>query len=99
MPAANDFQKRVGEVQLLIAGDNMDQAIPRLMDFVKDFSKDDENLDEVIVLSASYSRLEKQERRGTMRFEELEMQRNKLLMQALELMRCIRKEVLIALPG
>ncbi|QYZ66479.1 MAG: hypothetical protein HPY30_11025 [Gammaproteobacteria bacterium (ex Lamellibrachia satsuma)] len=71
----------------MFADDNISEAIKRLMDFVRDFSRDNaDDLNEVIVISASYNRLNKAERRGTTAFDEIEQRRNKLLYQALALM-------------
>jgi hypothetical protein len=87
MPAANDIKERHFEVQMLFAEDNIDQAVKRLMDFVRDFAQDSsEHVNETIVISSSFSRLEKAERRGTLSYDEAEQKRNKLLYQALDLM-------------
>jgi hypothetical protein len=87
MASSNDLSQRYQQIQLLFADDNIGDAIKRLMDFVRDFSRDDkEDLNEVIVISASYKRLDKVERRGTAGFDEIEQRRNKLLYQALALM-------------
>ena len=84
--AANDVRQRRTEIQLLVAEDSIAEAIKRLMDYVRDFSQEEDPLNEVIVISASYRRLEKAERQGTLEFDTLEQRRNKLLYQALGLM-------------
>ncbi|CAK8711404.1 MAG: hypothetical protein CDV28_11819 [Candidatus Electronema aureum] len=90
MPAANDIKERHSEVQMLFAEDNINEAVKRLMDFVRDFSQDNsDNLNEVIVISSSFSRLEKAERRGTLSYDEVDQKRNKLLYQALDLMETV----------
>ncbi|MBL3589539.1 MAG: hypothetical protein DIZ78_08020 [endosymbiont of Escarpia spicata] len=87
MASTNDLSQRHQQIQLLFADDNISEAIKRLMDFVRDFSRDNaDDLNEVIVISASYNRLNKAERRGTTGFDEIELRRNKLLYQALALM-------------
>ncbi|RRS33347.1 MAG: hypothetical protein OI74_08120 [Gammaproteobacteria bacterium (ex Lamellibrachia satsuma)] len=87
MASTNDLSQRHQQIQLLFADDNISEAIKRLMDFVRDFSRDNaDDLNEVIVISASYNRLNKAERRGTTAFDEIEQRRNKLLYQALALM-------------
>ena len=79
---------------MLFADDNPVDAVNRLMDFVRDFSDGkDDCLNEVIVISANFRRLDKAERRGTAKYSEIETTRNKLLFQALELM-----DSVIALP-
>lgn len=93
MTAPNDIGKRTDEIRDLIFNDKVTQAVKRMMDFVRDFSGDKGDLREVIVISASYHRLEKAERRGTLHFEDLEERRTKLLFQALELIDGIVEEL------
>ena len=85
MVASNDIVQRYEEIQLLIADDKIPEAVKRTMDFIRDFSDDKDNVNEVIVISASYTRLEKAERRGVLTFDQAEPQRNKLLYQMLAL--------------
>ncbi|MCI5158200.1 MAG: hypothetical protein D3906_07110 [Candidatus Electrothrix sp. AUS1_2] len=90
MPATNDIKKRHSELQMLFAEDKIPEAIKRLMDFVRDFSQDDtDTLNEVIVISSNFSRLEKAERRGTLNYDEVDQKRAKLLYQSLELMEAV----------
>lgn len=86
MAASNHIQERSEEIQMLIASDSVQQAIKLLLDFIRDFSNDKEDINEVIVISSSYSRLEKAERRGTLPFEQVEIKRNQLLYQILGLL-------------
>jgi hypothetical protein len=83
--ASNDIARRRDEIKFLIADDNVLQALKRLLDFVRDFSDDTDHLNEGIVISASYARLEKHERRGTLPFQDVVQQRTQLLYQALAL--------------
>ena len=93
MVASNDIAGRSEEIQLLIAADNIGQATKRVMDFVRDFSEDREDLKEVIVISNSYTRLERRERQGVMEFDEAEKHRRKLLFQILGLLEAIEQEL------
>ena len=93
MVASNDVAGRSEEIHLLIAADNVGQATKRLMDFVRDFSEDRENLKEVIVISNSYTRLERLERQGLLEFDEAEKHRRKLLFQILGLLESIEQEL------
>ena len=86
MAASNHIKERSEEIQLLIASDSVQQAIKLLLDFIRDFSNEKEDINEVIVISSSYSRLEKAERRGVLPFEQVEMKRNQLLYQVLGLL-------------
>ena len=90
----NDIGSRCIEIQDLIAGDNVCQATKRLMDFVRDFSSQKEHLQEVIVISATYNRLDKYERRNTLSFNDLEVKRNQLLFQILDLLDEVQKQLL-----
>ncbi|CAK8717016.1 Effector-associated domain-containing protein [Candidatus Electrothrix laxa] len=88
MPVTSDIQERHSEVQMLFAEDNLKEAVKRLMDFVRDFGEEDsEHLNEVIVISSNFNRLEKTERRGTLSYDEAAQRRNKLLYQSLGLMK------------
>jgi hypothetical protein len=87
MASANDLPQRHTQIQLLFADDNSGEAVNRLMDFVRDFSRDNaDDLNESIAISAGFRRLDKAERRGTASFDEIEQRRTKLLYQALGLM-------------
>lgn len=93
MIPSNDIDKRHKEIQSLIADDNILQMLKRLIDFVRDFSDDNDYLNEAIVLSANYTRLERVERRGTLPFKDIEQSRNQLLYQTLELVDRIVQQI------
>lgn len=95
MAAPNSIQERTEEIQSLIAADNVPQAIKLLMDFVRDFTADKENVQEVIVISSNYHRLEKIERRGSIPYEQIEQNRSKLLYQILGLIDSIENELML----
>ena len=80
---SNDISKRCEEIQLLIAEDNIPQATKRLMDFVRDFSQDREDLNEIVIMSASYNRLRRKERGNLLNYDEIERKRNQILMSML----------------
>jgi hypothetical protein len=85
MIAANDIRERSIEIQRLIAADEMGRALRRLMDFVTDFSDNKDDLNEVTVLTATYTRVEGAQRTGILLFPDYLQQRTKLLYQALQL--------------
>ena len=85
MIAPNDINKRAEEIQDLIASDKIGDAIKLLLGFVRDFSEEKEDVNEVIVISQTYNRLEKLERRRTINFDQASEQRNKLLYQILDI--------------
>ncbi|MCI5120365.1 MAG: hypothetical protein D3908_04055 [Candidatus Electrothrix sp. AUS4] len=87
MPITNDIKKRHSEIQMLFAEDKMLEAIKQLEAFARDFSKNDSDaLDEVIVISSSFAQLEKAERNGVIDYCEIDQKRAKLLFQALDLL-------------
>jgi hypothetical protein len=85
MPAANDIKARADELQDLIADDRVSDALVRLLDFVRDFSDDREDVQEAVLICSSYKRLEKLERRGELPFEECDRHRTRMLRQMLQL--------------
>ena len=85
MTAPNDITKRADEIKDLIASDKLGEAIKLLLGFTRDFSEDKEDVNEVIVISQTYNHLSKQERRGTLSFEDASEQRRKLLYQILDI--------------
>jgi len=64
---ANDILGRRNEIKDCIAADNMDEAMRRLIDFIRDFFESME--DEVLLLSRDYHAVLKMER---MRLEPIE---------------------------
>jgi hypothetical protein len=91
MVPANDIAGRSEEIRLLIAEDNVGQATKRVMDFVRDFSEDRESLNEVVVISNSFSRLERKDRQGLLDFDEADKQRRRLLFQILGLVDAVEQ--------
>jgi hypothetical protein len=99
LPASNDIKKRSEEIQLLIASDEVQQAIKLLLSFTRDFSEDSENINEVIVISQSYNRLEKLERRGTVDLDKADEQRRKILYQMLDFIESIKDSLFLKLAA
>ena len=93
MIAANDIAGRSEQIEFLIAADNIIQATRRLMDFVTDFSQNREYRQEVIVISNSYTGLDRRERQGVLDYEEADKHRRKLLFQILALIDAIKNEL------
>ena len=85
MTAANDILARADEVRLLVADDRVPDALLRLLDFVRDFSDDRDDVQEAILISANFKRLEKLERRGELEFDDADRHRTKVLRQMLQL--------------
>ena len=94
--AANDLTVRAGEIQDLVSDDRIIDAINRLMDLLRDFSDDRELVQEVIVLSAKYKRLEKAERQRTLTYDEIERQRTPMLFQVLQIIDQVSEQPRVA---
>lgn len=77
--------KRKIEIRMLIANANIDKAIKRSMDFVHEFSDDNELLNEVTILCGGYNRLNKEIRQNIISYDDADIKRNKLLMSILGL--------------
>lgn len=69
---------------MLIAEDNVRHAAKRMLDFVRDFSEDRADLNEIVVITSNYNRLERNERNNLIEFREAGVQRNKILFHMLE---------------
>ena len=81
-----DIREHKGEIQFLLAEDNVSQAIKRSMDFVRDFGNHRDLLNEVIVISGNYNRIKNNSRRGLLAVDEADPKFNKLLYQLLDLL-------------
>jgi len=77
--------KRKSEIRMLIVNADIDKAIKRSMDFVHEFSDDNELLNEVTVLCGGYNRLNKEIRQSLITYDEADTKRNRLLMKILNL--------------
>lgn len=95
MIAPNDISKRMDEIQNLIASDNIQGAVKKLMDFVRDFTQDHEYLHEVIVISANIKKLDTELRRRIINSEEHTKKRNELLYQMLELTNAVQNDIVV----
>lgn len=93
------LDSRCAEIQNLIISDNIQRAVRRLMDFVRDFGNDATYLNEAILISANFSKLERDMRKNLLAPGELQVQRNRLLDQMLNLFAEIRSGVQAAPPG
>lgn len=85
MVAPNDINMRIDEIHSLIMASNIQYAGKKLMDYVRDFSVDRDDLREAIVINSNLSRLEKDRRQQIIQSEESDQRWNKLLYQMLEL--------------
>lgn len=85
MIASNNIASRAHEIRILIASDDMQNAIKKLLDYIQDFSGISESRNEAIVISSNLNNLKRESRRKTINSEQYAERRNKLLYQMLEL--------------
>ena len=85
MPAANDIAARANELRDLVGDNQIDDARKRLMDFVRDFSRDSETRNEAILLSRSLKSLAEDFRRDLISRTEYDAAVTKPLWKMLEL--------------
>ena len=81
-----DIIARKEQIQLLIAADNIPEAVRRVMDYVKDFGNNQDDLNEVIVQSSTYQQILKLQRQEQIDFDEATKRRNKVLFGLLGLL-------------
>jgi hypothetical protein len=93
----NDFDRRREEIQSLICVDKLDQALSRLMDFVRDFSEDRSSLNDSITIKARCSRVERFESQGKLTFQEATAERVKIIDGALALLDSVGSSLALAI--
>ena len=84
---------RKQEIRDLVANGEVGEAIRKLMDFVRDFSRNEDHLDEITVVSADHRALEAENRRNPMPYSRLAKERQKIVYKALALMRVVADEM------
>lgn len=82
---ANDIQRRGEAIQGLFGEDKISDGLVALMDFVREFSDENDAIREVTVISADYRNLKNAQTRKTIDYGEFTERRRPLLFQALEL--------------
>jgi hypothetical protein len=86
LSAAGDVELRKQEIYDAIANSDGDRALKRLMDFVKDFSRDKRCMGKVVVIAGNYRKLESVQDRP---LKEIRKEREELLYEALDLVEAI----------
>lgn len=93
MAEPHSLAGRVEEIRGLIGANDLPSAFTRLLDFVRDFSRNGGYLDEVTVISMNFRTIEDAHRRSSMPFGEYMNEKAKVVFKALELMRVVAAEV------
>jgi len=81
----NETNKRSDEIKQLIAADDLNRAINRLMDFISDFVDDIEINSEIILVSAKHKKFLKDERQNLLDFNTSNVIRSRLISHILQL--------------
>ena len=92
MIKANDFVGRTEEIYDLVSDDHVEQALKRILDFVKDFSSDREYQNEVVIAIGEYKGIKGTLRRGEIDWKEAGSERRKLLLRVLGLITAIEED-------
>lgn len=79
-----EFQARSEEIHQLLADDNLNRAIRRLLDFIRDFVEDSDLQSEVIVASANLKKYTRQERQNLLDFDDSTRIRSRIINHILE---------------
>lgn len=82
-----DILSRRNEIKDCLAFSEMEKAIKRLMDFVRDFCEEAE--DDVILISRRYYDLKKRDRLKTIEYEEIRDSEVKIAKEILEILRLV----------
>ena len=84
MPAAENIDNRISEIQFMVASDNVQGALQRSMDLARDCCRQQNDiLHTVIVISSNFTKLNKESTMGILAPEKAMEARTRLLFQLL----------------
>ncbi len=93
----DDIKEKLTEIQLLIAEDDIDSSVKKLLMYVRDFDETKEYIQDAIVISATYKRITKEIRRETISNEEADKKMNKLLYRMLDVISDVEESLVLSL--
>jgi hypothetical protein len=93
----DDIKEKLTEIQLLIAEDDIDSSVKKLLMYVRDFDETKEYIQDAIVISATYKRITKEIRRETISNEEADKKMNKLLYRMLDVINDVEESLVLSL--
>ncbi len=99
MPASNDIKARKEEIHDLIADGDIRQGVKRVLDFARNFSDENEHINEAVAISADFNLLRDTERKRTLVFDEFRRQRTMLISQILDFIDRVIEDVAEGLPA
>lgn len=88
----NDILKRAEQIEDLISSNRLEQAIKRLLDFVRDFANDSFYKKQVILLSANIIEMKNNQMNNILSYETICLERNRLIMSMLGLVEQITEQ-------
>jgi hypothetical protein len=80
---------------MLIAYDNVSEAVKRSMDFIKDFGNNKDDINAILLISNKYHRIKRSIMNNTDDDDDLDVQMNKVLLGMLELLDQIEDNFLL----
>ena len=89
MIESNNVLRRSDHIRELIANNELTEAVKKLMDFVRDFSENRRDLDQVTFISADLRELKSAARRERITFAAERKFRNSIIFKSLELMNTV----------
>ena len=81
-----DIIARKEQIQLLVASDNVPEAVKRSMDYIKDFGNNRDDINAILLISNKYHRIRRSVLTNTGDVNDLDIQINRVLMGMLELL-------------
>lgn len=94
MDSHDDIEKRKNKIKDYIADGQIKKALKELIRFYNDFSKDEDDCNEVILLSSRYNRHTSAHQVGTLTFDTWDSQVNKIALSILKYTNSLYKEIL-----
>jgi hypothetical protein len=83
------------KIQLLVASDNVPEAVKRSMDYIRDFGDNRDNINAIVLISNHYHRIRRSALASTSDANDLNIQMNKVLMGMLELLNQVEDDYLL----
>jgi len=90
-----DIIARKEQIQMLVAHDNVPEAVKRSMDYIKDFGNNKDDINAILLISYNYHRIKRSIMTNMDYGNDLDVQMNKVLLGMLELLDQIEDNFLL----
>lgn len=90
-----DIVARKEQIQMLVASDNVPEAVKRSMDYIRDFGNNKDDINAILLISNKYFRLKRSLITNTIDNNDLDIQMNRVLLGMLELLDRIEDNFLL----